>query len=191
RAMPVSGALRRPPLYLLIPQSPPEPLYLRAKIRQRLSRVGAVALKNSVYALPLREDSLEDFQWIAQEANAGGGEAYVCLAEFLDGKLDEELVARSRSERDADYMALAETIRDWEKESGPELGARASRARRRFAEIERVDFFGAPRRAQTEALVRQIESESRESSPRPSPGRKPLVGRTWVTRKGLHIDRIA
>jgi hypothetical protein len=177
--------------YLLIHQLPPEPLYLRAKIRQRLSRVGAVALKNSVYALPAREDSLEDFQWIAQEANAGGGEAYVCLAEFLDRKLDHELVARSRTERDADYEALVETARGWEKEAGPELPARANRARRRFEEIEKVDFFGALQRKQAEALVRKIESESRKSSPRPSPGRKPLMGRTWVTRKGLHIDRIA
>src|SRR5262245_22742438 len=45
-----------PSWYLLIHQLPPEPLYLRAKIRQRLAKVGAVALKNAVYALPRSED---------------------------------------------------------------------------------------------------------------------------------------
>ena len=37
---------------LLIHQIPPKPNYLRVKIWRRLQRVGAVAIKNSVYALP-------------------------------------------------------------------------------------------------------------------------------------------
>ncbi|HEX5135171.1 MAG TPA: ChrB protein, partial [Thermoanaerobaculia bacterium] len=56
--------------YLLVHQVPPRPLYLRAKIRQRLAKVGAVALKDAVYVLPRREDCLEDFEWIAEEARA-------------------------------------------------------------------------------------------------------------------------
>jgi hypothetical protein len=56
---------------LLIHQLPPKPLYLRARIRQRLARVGALALKNSVYVLPHSESSVEDFEWIAEEAVAG------------------------------------------------------------------------------------------------------------------------
>ena len=44
--------------YLLIHQLPLKPLYLRAKIRQRLGRVGAVPLKKSVYALPATADGL-------------------------------------------------------------------------------------------------------------------------------------
>src|SRR6266536_6072697 len=87
--------------YLLIHQLPPEPLYLRAKIRQRLTRVGAVALKNAVYVLPRREDCLEDLQWIAQEAVAGGGEAYVSEAAFLPRRTDEALVVQFRAEREA------------------------------------------------------------------------------------------
>src|SRR3989442_9979223 len=63
--------------YLLIHQLPPKPLYLRAKIRQRLDKVGAVPLKNSVYVLPGKDEYLEDLEWIAQEAAAGGGEAWV------------------------------------------------------------------------------------------------------------------
>jgi DNA-binding transcriptional regulator PaaX len=47
--------------YFLIHQLPPKPIYLRAQVRQRLARVGAVALKNSVYVLPHTEESLEDF----------------------------------------------------------------------------------------------------------------------------------
>jgi DNA-binding transcriptional regulator PaaX len=37
---------------LLLHQLPVEPAYIRVKVRRRLTRLGAVLLKNSVYALP-------------------------------------------------------------------------------------------------------------------------------------------
>ena len=37
---------------LLIHQIPKSPAYLRAKVGKQLARVGAVAVKNSVYVLP-------------------------------------------------------------------------------------------------------------------------------------------
>src|SRR5712691_9775081 len=127
--------------YLLVHQLPPRPLYLRAKIRQRLARVGAIALKSSVYVLPRRDECLEDFQWIAEEARAGGGEAWICETRFLDRKVDEELVRRSRAERDSEYRALSGEVRP-----GPrnvEVSARIARARKQLEEIAGVDFFGA------------------------------------------------
>jgi hypothetical protein len=35
------------------------------KVRRRLDRVGALAIKNSVYVLPDRDETAEDFQWLA------------------------------------------------------------------------------------------------------------------------------
>lgn len=181
--------VRRTPIrwYLLIHQLPPEPLYLRAKIRQRLGRVGAVALKNAVYVLPRRDECMEDLQWVAQEAIAGKGEAFVCEAEFLERKIDQTLVAQFRAERDADYAALSEEIRSWKREAGDDLPARASRARKRLEEIERIDYFGAPARKEAAQLLADLESDSRRR--RRGPGS--FAGRTWVTRRGVHIDRIA
>jgi hypothetical protein len=128
---------------LLVHSLPPKPLYLRAKIRQRLAKVGALALKNSVYVLPRTDDALEDLQWIAQEARAGGGEAFIAGAEFLEGVDGRELVARFRREG---------------------------------------------------AMIRKTEGRSRaaksKSPPRPK-GRPDLLGRVWVTRRGVKIDRIA
>jgi hypothetical protein len=182
---------RRQRWYLLIHQLPPEPLYLRAKIRQRLARVGAVPLKNAVYALPRREECLEDFQWIAQEASAGGGEAHVCEAEFPETRTDAALVERFRAERNADYRRLA-------REIGGASATRAdpeklARARKRFEEIRRIDFFDAP--GGREAAARLTGLERRPRAPRPARGgtmeRKDLVGRTWTTRRGVKIDRIA
>jgi hypothetical protein len=84
-----------PPRWLLLIHSiPPEPAYTRVKVRRRLSKLGALALKNSVYLLPNTEDALEDLRWLAQEIRADGGEAIVTTADIIDGPTTDELSSR-------------------------------------------------------------------------------------------------
>jgi len=78
---------------LLIHQLPPEPAYIRVKVRRRLQRLGAIPLKNSVYVLPETDENLEDFQWLANEIAADGGDATICSAAILSGVSDDELAA--------------------------------------------------------------------------------------------------
>jgi hypothetical protein len=189
--------------YVLIHQIPPKPLYLRAKIRQRLARVGAVALKSSVYLLPRKDACLEDLQWIAQEAVAGGAEAYICEADFVEEQVHEELVRQFRQERGADYELLASELRDLSTDLArrrgrhpepEEMRTRLARARKRLAEITEIDFFETPGRKQVEELIDTVERRLRqagEPAPQANPRVSDLGGRTWVTRKGLHVDRIA
>lgn len=188
--------------YLLIHQIPPEPLYLRAKIRQRLSRVGAVALKNAVYVLPRREECLEDFQWIAEEAAAGGAEAYVCEAEFFEEETNATLIASFRAERDADYQALAEAIREWSRKAEHCVGANRpardaqaaiARTRKRLDEIARIDFFDSPGRRIVEKQLCGLEEHPEDANTRTRrvSRRADWIGRTWATRRGIHIDRVA
>ena len=75
---------------LLIHQMPPKPDYLRVKVRRRLHRLGAVPLKRSVYALPETEEHLEDFQWLANEIIADGGDATIAAATPLPGTSDPD-----------------------------------------------------------------------------------------------------
>lgn len=189
-ASPVAGPL---PWYLLVHQLPPRPLYLRAKIRQRLAKVGATALKSSVYALPRRGECLEDFEWIAEEARAGGGSAWVCEAEFPDRRVDVDLVSRARSDRDAEYAALLREVRA--SRGTPDLAARLTRARKRLDEIERIDFFDAEGRSAVEVLLHVLHGRlerrtgmNRVAKKRPQGD---LIGRTWVTRRGVKVDRIS
>jgi hypothetical protein len=79
---------------LLVHQIPPKPDYLRVKIGRRLQRIGAAAVKNSVYVLPDTPEALEDLHWLRAEIVEGGGEAVVCRAEFLAGVDDDEIRAR-------------------------------------------------------------------------------------------------
>src|SRR5260370_34596976 len=92
---------------LLIHQIPPKPDYFRVKIWRRLQRVGAVAIKNSVYVLPKSDQTLEDFQWILREIAEGGGEASLCEAGFVEGLSDIQIEAPFRAARDAAYAAIA------------------------------------------------------------------------------------
>src|SRR5690242_8089991 len=86
---------------LLIHQIPPKPAYLRVKVGRHLQRIGAVAIKNSVYALPLNEETQEDFQWVLREVVKGGGDASIVEARFLDGLSDEQVLALFQQAREA------------------------------------------------------------------------------------------
>src|SRR5262245_51260869 len=91
---------------LLVHQLPAKPAYLRVKIWRRLQDIGAVAVKNAVHALPMNEDTQEDFEWLLREIQEGGGEAFVCEARLIDGLSDEEVRALFDRARDADYVGL-------------------------------------------------------------------------------------
>jgi len=182
--------------YVFIHLLPPRPLYLRARVRNLLSRTGAIPLKDSVYVLPLRGKLLPELREIANVAMGGGGQAYVCEGAFLERPSRKELVAAFRRARDLDYRKLLDEVRQWVMPAStppdPRLRLRARRARRRLDQIARIDFFGAPGRVDVEAAIAAFEARMNASveAARLSPALD-LVGRTWVTRRGIQIDRIA
>lgn len=192
---------------LLAHQLPPKPAYFRVKVWRRLQGLGAVAIKASLYALPSNAETREDFRWLLREIQEGGGEAAVFEARAVDGLSDQEIRALFDKARDADYDALAAEVRliadgmdaDPEEERGrlPEVRTQVARLRRRLAEVAAIDFFGAHRRGAVEGLLSGIErrlaetadDDSRESAMPIQP--ETPHGRTWVTRRGVHVDRIA
>src|SRR3989454_11241011 len=91
---------------LLIHQLPPKPTNLRVRIWRKLQKLGAVAIKNSVYVLPFNEKTHEDFQWLKQEIESAGGEATVFRAGAVEGTTDQEIIALFRKVRDEDYARL-------------------------------------------------------------------------------------
>src|SRR6187200_1803334 len=101
-ASPTSSSTPSARWLLLIHQLPGKPDYLRVKVRRRLSRLGAVPLKNSVYILPDSDSGREDFQWLLREIEADGGEAALCASELIQGITDAEIRALFDRERDAE-----------------------------------------------------------------------------------------
>jgi hypothetical protein len=167
---------------LLIHQLPPKPDYFRVKIWRRLQGIGAVAIKNSVYALPFSAEATEDLQWLRKEITAGGGEASVCRASFVDGLSDSQIEALFRAARDAEY---AELTRAAEKTDSP---SDSSRLERRLRDIAALDHFGASGRKAAEAAVAKLKTRK---TTRGKPERSPVKGHLWVTRPDVHVDRIA
>src|SRR5437899_6110543 len=72
-----------------------------------------------------------------------------------------------------------------------------ARLKRRLAELVAIDFFGAPGREAAEGLVSGVEARMRDKRLGKEIGnitatrREDLQGKTWVTRKGIHVDRMA
>ncbi|HKD40907.1 MAG TPA: chromate resistance protein ChrB domain-containing protein [Myxococcaceae bacterium] len=196
-----------PKWLLLIHQIPPKPNYFRVKIGRRLQRLGAAAIKNSVYVLPKCDQSQEDFEWVVREIVEGGGEASVCEARFVEGLSDAEVEGLFNSAREADYLELASEARRLPSQLPrgkkgddyrEELESAIARLRKRLEEIERVDFFSATGRDAVEALLVDLEEKVKTSDVSESQKDDSYVGavekvqgRVWVTRKGIHVDRIA
>ncbi len=176
---------------LLIHQLPADPAYLRVKLARRLRRLGAVALKSSVYLLPANDEASEDFRWLLREIVAGGGEATLSRATFLDGIDDEEIEAMFQRERDAEYdevLAGARALTDAAR------GEEVQRLRRRLDEAIGRDFFDAPGRAAAEHALAAAEQRLRspgEALPAATAPKDRPRGATWVTRRGVKVDRLA
>lgn len=207
----MSGTERQTPVAdrwtLLIHQLPAKPAYLRVKVWRRLQALGAVAVKNSVYVLPANAETQEDFAWLLREIIEGGGEAMICEARLIDGLTDQEVRALFNAARDADYEAVAKEARPLLKqvsktistETLTEAKVQLARLKARLAQIVAIDFFGANGRETVDGLLAGIEAKITQKEPpeEPAVAATPpkavdaLIGRVWVTRQGVHIDRIA
>jgi hypothetical protein len=198
---------------LLIHQIPPKPDYLRVKIGRRLQRIGAVAIKNSVYVLPPSAESLEDFQWIVREIEEGGGDAFVSDASLVgEGLTDDAVRNRFDAARNEEYRAIGADARSLLKMARPperkrgrakndakpagtpqRLENELAKLRRRYDAASAIDFFGASEQAATAELLSEIQRELRRRAadvPKRSSSRA-IEGATWVTRRDVHVDRIA
>src|SRR6266581_657883 len=67
---------------LLIHQLPPKPTNLRVRIWRKLQKLGAVAIKNSVYVLPANEKTHEEIIAAFRKAR---DEEFAAIAAELDG----------------------------------------------------------------------------------------------------------
>jgi hypothetical protein len=72
-----------------------------------------------------------------------------------------------------------------------------ARLKRRLAEVIAIDFFGAPGRETAEGLVSGVEARMHEKRSGKQivnaavTRREDFRGKVWVTRKGIHVDRMA
>ena len=190
---------------LLIHQLPAKPAYLRVKVWRRLQALGAVTVKNSVYALPMTERAQEDFEWLLEEISEAGGEALICEARLVGGLSNQEVRAMFNTARNADYEALAKEARELGMKLAASMDAptradgraRLARLKAEAARVVAIDFFGANGRETLDGLLTTLDALLQDGGPMrmiqgggQAPG-SALASRVWVTRTGVHVDRIA
>lgn len=199
---------------LLIHQLPSRPTNLRVRVWRKLQKLGAVAIKNSIYVLPANEKTQEDFQWLKQEIESAGGEVSVFRADSVEGATDDEIIEAFRTARNAEFSSvtaelegLAGAIREQARGkhlSAGRLASHEAELNKIHAELERIaanDFFSASRRADAlkayercQSAIRSSQSPAKEVSAsranRVALDPAKYQGKRWVTRRNLHIDRL-
>ncbi|HSD68101.1 MAG TPA: chromate resistance protein ChrB domain-containing protein [Woeseiaceae bacterium] len=194
---------------LLVYQFPAGPDSRRVKVWRRLQSVGAIAIKNSVYVLPLNEQSQEDFAWLLKELQGSGADGAILESRFVNGMSDEQIRQLFNEARNADYLLLQRelesAIAGLREDKGYDEAARESarrslaRARKRIDEIGSIDFFGAGGRDAAEAAMQALAKHTRQRSElsdiedekMAAVAMQDLTDRVWVTRRGVRVDRIA
>lgn len=203
----------KPRWLLLTHQLPNEPSNLRVRVWRQLQALGAIAVKSSIYALPNRGATREDFEWLRKEIIQAGGEATIFSADSAADKDDREIVRSFQEARNKDYAALLRTLRSFNEKARSALDGghvKAQRLERLEKEwqglrldrerIGKIDFFGAASRPAAEDALKEAQdllvraravSVSRPPRPPSAVSVKDLRGKVWVTRASPHVDRLA
>ncbi len=200
---------------LLIHQLPPKPTNLRVRIWRKLQKLGAVAIKNSVYVLPANEKTHEDFQWLKQEIESAGGEATVFQADSVEGTTDKEIIAAFSKERNEEFAAIAAELDGLagavsQQTRGKHLSigrlaTHESELAKLHSQLESIianDFFDADRRTSALTAYERCKKAIRAAHGPVSKATRSTIkagtldprkyqGRRWMTRRNLHIDRLA
>jgi hypothetical protein len=151
-------ATTRTPWVLLAYRLPREPSTPRIALWRRLRRLGAVQLLDGLVALPLDPRTREQFDWIADDVQAAGGEADVWVAEPTSAAQQRELEVRVRRGVAEDYRRVREAAEAAGRDD-PTARLRALRRLRRALESVRArDFFAVPERRAAERAVESLAS---------------------------------
>lgn len=126
----------------------------------------------------------------------------VCEARLVQGFDDREIEELFQAAREADYQALLKEAQQLDaslrsarsRMNRPlNLSSDVAALRRRLAVVAALDFFGAANRVPAETLIAELEGRVGLSAAASGSSFRldDLRGRTWVTRTGVHVDRIA
>jgi len=186
---------------------------LRVKVWRHLKKLGAVLFKNAVYLLPYTKEHEESMQWICKQIRDSGSDASLFITESMDKKHNEEIIKTFQESCNKEYLPLIDQCNDVLKQIEQIEGTEGVTDRfvedferklneiiKSTDEIVKIDFFHAPQR---DVLLKKIESirqkiekwskKKKEEVPVINKfyQKKDFLGKKWVTRKDIYIDRIA
>jgi hypothetical protein len=120
----------------------------RVTVWRTLRRLGAVLLTPGAAILPFSDDHQERLDWIAQDVDDAGGQAWVLPVTDLSAAEEARIKAQSRADRDEEYGRLLLEARGM-----PEADRRWAALRRQLEGVRQRDHFSAPRRDEAVDLI--------------------------------------
>jgi len=179
------------PWLLLVFSLPAKRASQRVEIWRKLQRYGMLALRSSGYVLPNTPVNQERMEWLAAAIRTYKGQASVVQVQSFDDLPAEQLKRLFAEARSRDYQKLlheAKKLAALAPSRRPT--ARLNRIRRRFLELQDIDFFGSPLRAKLENLLAQAdETGTYGRNAKVKSGE--YVNRLWMTRPRPGIDRVS
>lgn len=193
----------------LIHQIPPAPDSFRVKVWRAIIKSGAIAVKNSVYALPDTESCLKIFSNIAADIRTGSGEAVLVRGTLLEGLNIEQSIIEYNSTINAEYRKLSDELKKTERNFSSkknhtskklmEAAHLLGRVESQINALGKRNHYSAEGDTISRSLLVGIKNalSSRTSEKfSGSPGEKTFTKnafkkRIWITRAGLKVDRLA
>lgn len=176
---------------LLVYRLPSSRASQRVEVWRKLQRYGALALRSSGHVLPESAANQEKLEWLATAIRNYRGEASVVRVQGFDDLSDEQLRKLFVEARSRDYQSLEREVkRVLGRASRP--GGALVRLRRRFQEIESMDYFDNPLRGKIEKLLAEADEDGKAVHSRGSSEMtKRHRNRIWMTRPRPGIDRVS
>ena len=87
---------------------PNKPSKLRVYVWRKLKTLRAEPLAEGVYALPMKDKTREQFEWLCAEVQEMGGTAALWKAECLSKKQEQELIAKFQDRAGKEYEKIQE-----------------------------------------------------------------------------------
>ncbi|MBZ5658041.1 MAG: chromate resistance protein [Acidobacteriia bacterium] len=150
-------------------------------------------MRSSGYVLPNNPVNQERMEWLATAIRTYKGQASVVQVHGFDDLPPEQLKQLFVEARSHDYQKLLhEAKKVLALSPARRPGGRLNRIRRRFLELQDIDFFGSPLRAKVEALLAKADKADTPTLGRKASGKSgEYVNRLWMTRPRPGIDRVS
>lgn len=181
------------PWLLLVFSLPTRSASQRVQIWRKLQRYGMLALRSSGHVLPNTPANQERMEWLATAIRTYKGQASVVQVQGFDDLPSAHLKQLFVEARSRDYQKLLhEAKKVLALAPARRPGGRLNRIRRRFLELQDIDFFRSPLRAKVEDLLAQADKTEIQTAGRKTSGKRgEYLNRLWMTRPRPGIDRVS
>jgi hypothetical protein len=185
------AAQKPTPWLLFVFSLPAKNASQRVEIWRKLQCYGMLPLRSSGYLLPNSAVNQERMEWLAAAIRSYKGQASVVNVQGFDDLSPEQLKALFIEARSRDYRRLLHDVKKvLSLPPSRRPAGHLKRVRRRFQEIQEIDFFESPLKGKVETmLARADEFKTTKSRAKTRSGE--YRSRLWLTRPRPGIDRVS